>query len=338
MAIDWSGLFHAHDGGIGAGSGDACWCGPVVVLFPDPAFGAEVGRGDEAQQIGVQIGRSGNRGGRFERRFAVRLDVVRAVVFRRFIGQRGVGNFGHDLAVMPDAQIAVVGDDADGDGVETPLAEDAEDFVFPALFGHEQHALLRFGEQHFIGGHAGFALRDQIEIDIDADAAAAAHFAGGRGESGRAHVLNRDDGAGLHGFDAGFEQELFEERIAHLDVGALLFRFLGELGAGHGGAVDAVAAGLRAHIDDRIADAGGSRVEDFVLFADAQREDVDQRIAGVAFFEDAFAADRGNAEAVAVVRDAARPRRRGCGDCARIEVRTDRSAANPSPRWAARPW
>ena len=95
----------------------------------------------------------------------------------------------------------------------------------------------------------------QVEIDLDADSAAAAHLAGGAGEPGRAHVLNADDRAGLHGFEAGFEQQLFQERIAHLHVGPLLLRFLGEFGAGHGRAVDAVAAGLRAHIDDRIADA-----------------------------------------------------------------------------------
>ncbi len=84
----------------------------------------------------------------------------------------------------------------------------------------------------------------QVEIDIDADSAAAAHFAGGGGEAGRAHVLNGDDGAGLHGFEAGFEEELFQEGIADLDVGALLLGLFGEFGAGHGGAVDAVAAGL----------------------------------------------------------------------------------------------
>ena len=219
------------------------------------------------------------------------------------------------------------------------LLEDLEDFVFPAFFGHEQHALLGFGEQHLVRRHAGFALRDEVEIDIDADAAAAAHFAGGGGESGRAHVLNGDDGAGLHGFEAGFEQELFEERIAHLHVGPLLLRFLGEFGAGHGRAVDAVAAGFRSDVDDRIADAGGARVEDFVLFADAEREDVDQRIAGVAVFEDAFAADGGHAEAVAVMRDAARPRRQNAEIAVGMrDRRAGRSAGNPSPRWAARPW
>ena len=110
--------------------------------------------------------------------------------------------------------------------VEAPLFEDAQDFVFAALFGHQQHALLAFGEHDFVGGHAGFALRNEVEFDIEADAAACAHLAGGAGQAGGAHVLNADDGAGLHGFEAGFEQQLLHERIAHLHVGPLLLRCL----------------------------------------------------------------------------------------------------------------
>ena len=68
--------------------------------------------------------------------------------------------------------------------------------------------------------------------------------------------------------------------------------------------MDAVAAGLRADVDHRIADARRLGVEDLVLPADAQREHVHQRVAVVARLEDALAADRGHAEAVAVVRDA----------------------------------
>ncbi len=86
-------------------------------------------------------------------------------------------------------------------------------------------------------------------------AAAAAHLAGGAGEPGRAHVLNADDGARLHRFQAGFQQQLFHERIAHLHVGPLLLGLLGELGRRHGRAVDAVAPGLRADVDHGIADA-----------------------------------------------------------------------------------
>ena len=69
--------------------------------------------------------------------------------------------------------------------------------------------------------------------------------------------------------------------------------------------MNAVAAGLRADVDHRIADARGSAVEDLVVPEDAEREDVDQRIAVVAWLEDALAAHRRHAEAVAVVRDAA---------------------------------
>ena len=76
------------------------------------------------------------------------------------------------------------------------------------------------------------------------------------GEAGGAHVLDGDDGVGLHQLQAGFDQQLLGEGVADLDGRALLFRVGAELGAGHGGAVDAVAAGLGADIDDGVADAG----------------------------------------------------------------------------------
>ena len=122
---------------------------------------------------------------------------------------------------------------------------------------------------------------------------------------GGAHVLNADDRAGLHRFEAGLEQQLLHEGIAHLHVGPLLLGAFGELFAGHGGAVDAVAAGLGADVDHRIADAGGLGVEDLVLADQAEREGVDQRIAGVAGLEARLAAQVGHAEAVAVAGDAA---------------------------------
>ncbi len=167
--------------------------------------------------------------------------------------------------------------------------------------------------------------------------AAASHFAGGARQARGAHVLNADDRAGFHGFETRFEQELFEKRIAHLHVGTLLFRFFGEFGGGHGSAVDAVAAGLRADVDHGIADARGLAVEHFVFTEDAQSEGVHQRIAVVAGFEDALAADGGDAETVAVMRDAANHAFENAA-VARECVETGRSGANPSRRWAARPW
>jgi hypothetical protein len=68
-----------------------------------------------------------------------------------------------------------------------------------------------------------------------------------------------------HQLEAGLDQQFLGERVADLDGRALLLAVLGEIGARHGRAVDAVAAGLRADIDDRIADARGGRIEDLVL-------------------------------------------------------------------------
>ena len=124
-----------------------------------------------------------------------------------------------------------------------------------------------------------------VELDLEADAAARAHLAGGAGEAGGAHVLNADDGAGLHGFETGFEEQLFHEGIAHLHVGALLLGAFLELFAGHGRAVDAVAAGFGADVDHRIADSGRLGVEDFVETHEAECKSIDEWIAAIARLE-----------------------------------------------------
>ena len=200
-----------------------------VVLLVDPALGADVGAGEEFFEVGGVVAVFGQLGesfgGRVERDGSFP-GADGAMVERRIVGERLVGNVGDEHAVMADAQARLGLDRADDDGVEAPLCEDAQDFVFAALFGDEQHALLAFGEHDLVGAHAGFALRHAVELDVEADAAARAHLAGGAGEAGSAHVLNADDGAGLHGFKAGFEQQLLHERIADLDVGALVLRSL----------------------------------------------------------------------------------------------------------------
>ena len=143
-------------------------------------------------------------------------------------------------------------------------------------------------EHHLVGGHAGFALRDMIEVHLEADSAACAHLAAGRGEAGGAHVLNADDGSGLHGFEAGFEEQLLHEWIAHLDIRPLLLGAFLELLAGHGRAVDAVAPGLGSDIYDRVADAGRLGVEDLVAAHQTERKSIHQRIAGIAGLETSF--------------------------------------------------
>src|SRR5262249_26818001 len=79
---------------------------------------------------------------------------------------------------------------------------------------------------------------------------------------------------------------------------------LAELVARHGGAVDAVAAGLRPDVEDAIAHAARAAIEDAVGSCDAAGERVDEDVAVVAGVELHLAADRGHADAVAVTRDA----------------------------------
>ena len=196
----------------------------------------------------------------------------RPMVERSLVGERLVGNLGDNFAVLQHAHRRLIDHAADGDRVQSPLFEDAKDFVFAALLGDQQHALLRLAQHDLVRSHAGVALRHQVELDLQANAAARAHLAGRARQPGRAHVLNADDGAGLHGLQAGLKQQLLQERIADLHVGPLGFRFLAELLAGHGRAVDAVAARLRADINHGIAFARGLGIEDLVAAHQAERE------------------------------------------------------------------
>ena len=68
--------------------------------------------------------------------------------------------------------------------------------------------------------------------------------------------------------------------------------------------MDAVAPGLGADVNHRIADPGGGRIENLVLIGDPHRHGVDQDIAVVAFIKSGFAADRRHPDAVAVAADA----------------------------------
>ncbi len=68
--------------------------------------------------------------------------------------------------------------------------------------------------------------------------------------------------------------------------------------------MDAVAAGLDADIDDRIAHAGGGAVENLVLIGDADGHRVDEDIAVIGRVEIGLAADGRHADAIAVSADA----------------------------------
>ncbi len=149
----------------------------------------------------------------------------------------------------------------------------------------------------------GFAHRHAVEIERDAEPALAGHLDRRRGEPGRAHVLDRDDRVALHQFEAGLDQELLGERVADLHGRALLAGIAAELGRGHRRAVDAVAPGLGADIDDEVSRPRRGRIEDAVGAREPDAHRVDQDVAVIGGVELALAADRRHPDAIAVAAD-----------------------------------
>ena len=107
-----------------------------------------------------------------------------------------------------------------------------------------------------------------------------------------------------HRLEARLDQTLLGEGIADLHGRPLRVGALVELGGGEqAGAVDAVAAGLRAGVDHRVAEPRGLPEEDAVGLDEAEVEGVDQDVAAVALVEGGLAADRRDADRVAVAAD-----------------------------------
>ena len=68
--------------------------------------------------------------------------------------------------------------------------------------------------------------------------------------------------------------------------------------------MNAVAPGLRAHVQHGISRAGRFAKEDLIVAQQAERESVNQRIKRIGIVKCDFAADGGHAESVSVMRDA----------------------------------
>src|SRR5581483_6445579 len=153
--------------------------------------------------------------------------------------------------------------------------------------------------------HAGFALRHPVHFDLNPHLSTRAHLARRTSQAGSAHILNANDGAGLHGFETSFEQQLFQKRIANLHIWTLRLRLFAELFAGHGCAVNTVAACLRAHVNHGITHARGLRIKNLVFANQPERERIHQRVSRVAGLELGFSANIGNTKAVTVMRNPA---------------------------------
>ena len=299
---DFIGLADDEDGGIRAGQDGGAEADHVVVLLPDPLLGSDARMGEEGFESGDRIG-FGNAGevelfdGFFGSSFAG--------VEGGFVGELARGDFHGDFVTFANAHHAVIIHDADMGVGEIPFFKDGADFVFLAFFDDDEHAFLGFGEQDFVGGHAGFAFRHEVDVDFNACAATAGGFAGRAGEAGGAHVLDAGDASAGEKFKAGFEEKFFSEGVADLNGGAVFLGFLSEFARSEGGTGEAVTARFGADIEYRVTHALGGSAGDLLVLEDAKAEDVDEWIARVAVVEIDLAADGRDADAISVVGDAA---------------------------------
>ncbi len=159
---------------------------------------------------------------------------------------------------------------------------------------------MAFREHDLIGGHRLFALRDAVKVEVDPDPAFAGDLGRGRGQSRRAHILDRLDGVGLHQLQASFNQQFFDEGVADLHARALIGIGLREFGRSHGRAMNAVAPGFRADIKDHRARLGAARIENPVLPGKADAHRIDEDIAVIAFMKIGLSANGRHADAIAI--------------------------------------
>jgi hypothetical protein len=136
-----------------------------------------------------------------------------------------------------------------------------------------------------------------------------------------AAILQRLDEATLDELERRLDQLLARERVADLDGWALVGIAFAEFGAGeHGGTANPVAARRRAEEHDVRADRRRARARHAVCGKQADAHRVHEAVAAVRLVEHGFAADRCDADAVAVMADAR--------DCA-VEVVIGRAEAEP---------
>src|SRR5204863_9962998 len=133
-----------------------------------------------------------------------------------FVGQFRSRHVNDDISVVLDDHSAGIGDEADLSPGQIPFIENLLNLLFAPAMNDDQHALLRFAEHDFVGGHVRRALGNFVQFDLDAGAGASGSFASGAGQTGGAHVLDSGDSAGGKQFEASFEHELLHERIADL--------------------------------------------------------------------------------------------------------------------------
>ena len=300
-------LLQPDDGRIRAGPDHRISANQKIVLPVDPFLTGKIRRGEQRGQNRGIVGRQ-RQGAEVQPllRRQVGRSGRRAFVGRGLRGQSGDRNTDDFLSPPQRAEQAVIRDFSNDNGLEVPGGEHVPDCLFTALLGNNQHPLLGLGQQQLIGRNTGFAGRDRIQVQDDTGLAPVGHFHRRAGQAGGPHVLNPDNQVLLHEAEAGLDQNILGERVAHLNGRAELFGLVVKFPRGQqAGAVNAVPAGARADIDDRITHPRRGGPKNPIGRGDAQGKGIDQDIAVIAGVEIHLAADGRHTDTIPVAANTA---------------------------------
>ena len=296
----------ADHASIGSRADNRAATDDLVVLLEDGGLRGDVRQCEQLLEELRRITHRGQRGNvdglRIETRRALRIErVTRAV-----IDECGDGDVtDHGVAHRADQMVAL-DNLADHRALELPAGTQRLHLGEATRLDAGEHALLRLRDHDLERLHVGLAQRHLGEIELDADRAARCHLRRRRGEAGGAEVLQADEDVVTHELERGLDQALLHVGIADLDGRALVIAARVDVLRGeHRGAADAVAAGARTEQDDEVADTGGRRALEVGGLEDADAHGVDEARLLVAWVEPHLTADVGDADAVAVVADAA---------------------------------
>ena len=227
---------------------------------------------------------------------------IGAVVDRGLV-RDGAGRGVHDdLALVADNEVLASGNLTDLGAGDVPMRADLLE-LFHVLRGHHgAHALLGLGGEDLCSGHILCAQRDVVQVDLHAAITGGGQLGGGAGQARTAQVLDAHDDAGLVQLQAALDENLLRERVTHLHGRQLaLGAVLEGVRSQHGHATDAVEAGARTEEHDLVAGTGGKSELEVLHLQRAHAQRVDQRVARIGLIKNSFAANVGQAQAVAVV-------------------------------------
>ena len=203
-----------------------------------------------------------------------------------------------------DAHVAVPGGLADDRGMKVPFVQYLRDLACVVRRDHDEHSFLALREHDFVRRHSRLAPRNFRYVDAEARPALVGRFDRSCGQPSRAQVLQANEPPGIGQLQARLDQHLFEKRVAHLNCGAQIAVVLEAPRREAGRPVNAVTSRIGPDQHEEVAGRTRRRAEELVCRNDADAHRVYERVVGVRVGEDDLAADVGNADAVAVFRDA----------------------------------